>query len=107
MYRQGDVLLSRVASLPAGRKLTEVKPKNGRHILAYGEVTGHHHSIAANRGKLFKDETGATFLEIAEALQGVTELEHQEHDPIALAPGVYGVEIQREYSPEEIRSVAD
>lgn len=34
-------------------------------------------------------------------------LTHQEHGPIALAPGSYEVIRQREYSPEAIRNVAD
>ena len=34
-------------------------------------------------------------------------LTHQEHAPIALAPGAYRVTRQREYTPEAIRTVAD
>ena len=46
-YRQGDVLILRVNSVPDGLK---VEPRdNGRVILAYGEVTGHAHAIADHR----------------------------------------------------------
>ena len=32
---------------------------------------------------------------------------HEEHDPIILDPGNYEIVRQREYSPEQIRNVAD
>ncbi|MGH9523996.1 MAG: hypothetical protein ACRD3E_15850 [Terriglobales bacterium] len=32
---------------------------------------------------------------------------HEEHAPIVLPPGDYEIVRQREYSPEEIRNVAD
>ena len=40
VFRQGDVLIERIQSLP--ENLTAQKPINGRVILAYGEATGHH-----------------------------------------------------------------
>ena len=107
-YRQGDVLLERVDALPKTNKLTKVKPTNRRVILAHGEATGHHHSVLASKATLYREEeTQATYLEISEALKDLAQLEHQEHAPIALAPGVYRVVRQREYSPQAIRNVAD
>jgi hypothetical protein len=41
--RQGDVLLRRVESMPADVK--PAKDQERKIILAWGEVTGHHHRI--------------------------------------------------------------
>lgn len=101
-YRQGDVLLERVSALPKGAVEQKVK---GPVILAYGEATGHHHAIKEKSVRIFREpETQATYVEVAEAL---ALLEHQEHAPIELEPGIYKVGLQREYHPQEIRRVAD
>lgn len=89
--RQGDVYFTRVIEAPAGRAVT---PEAGRLILAKGEVTGHHHSVPASAGTLTLDEGGVMYLTIDE----LTAVEHQEHAPIPLAPGVYRVIRQREYA---------
>lgn len=96
-YRQGDVFVERVESMPA-----DATPLDGPIILAHGEVTGHCHEIKTRGAKLF-DKAGERFLVLAK--QSV--LRHQEHDPITLEPGTYRVVRQREYSPEAIRNVAD
>lgn len=102
MYRQGDVLLERIEKLPNGVKHQKVK---GEIVLAYGEATGHHHAIKKGKVRLYKDpKTQASYVEVAEAIAALT---HEEHKPILLEPGVYKVGIQREYSPQEIRRVAD
>lgn len=100
LYRQGDVLLMRVASRPEGGK--QVPRDGGRVVLAYGEVTGHAHAIADPAALLF-DVNGEFFLEA----DGTVTLRHEEHAPIALEKGTYKVTRQREYSPEAIRNVAD
>ena len=99
-YRQGDVLITRVSSIPATAKRVE---KPGRVILALGEATGHHHSLPENAATKYEDGP-ASYIEIAEAL---AMLEHQEHSTIELPRGKYRVTIQREYSPEAIRNVQD
>jgi hypothetical protein len=101
MYRQGDVLLVPVATIPAGTTPVALQIP-GRHVLAFGEVTGHHHSIAVADAELTK--TAETVY-----LQVMTEtpLEHQEHAAIQVPAGNYRVVIQREYHPEAIRNVAD
>ena len=102
MYRQGDVLIEKVAKLPPNLNLQ--KATNGRIILALGEATGHHHSLAADPADWWKqDKTGEQFLTVKEA----TTVEHQEHAPITLPPGNYRVRRQREYTPEVIRNVRD
>lgn len=107
-YRQGDVFLEVAGSVPGG--LTEVPRDNGRVVLAYGEVTGHAHAIVSDRVRMFRDDRpggrGGFFLLVAEG-EPAAELRHEEHDTIALRPGAYRVDLQREYSPDAIRRVAD
>ena len=100
IYRQGDVLIVEVAEIPKGKK---IKAQNGRLILALGEVTGHHHSVAVVDAEMV-ETAEAVFLKIMRA----TPLEHQEHGSITLAPGSYRVIRQREYQPRALpRRVAD
>lgn len=61
-YRQGDVAIERVGSLPA--KLTKVARENGRVILAHGEVTGHAHAFEEAVAEKFVTETGEEFFKV-------------------------------------------
>lgn len=99
-YRQGDVRLIPVEAIPEGK---EVKAQNGRLILALGEVTGHHHSVAV------KDATGTETAEgIFLQIMAPTPLEHQEHAAIEIPAGSYKVIRQVEYRPGDLpRNVAD
>lgn len=103
-YRQGDVLIERIDSMPV--KLMPVDREHGKIVLAHGEVTGHAHAIADSHATLFQtaEQAGVSFLEVREA---VAALQHEEHATIELPPGNYRITRQREYSPEEIRNVAD
>ena len=102
IYRQGDVLVQRVKSVPSTAKAQS--PINGRVILAYGEVTGHHHSIEADAADWWKSaDTDDQFIDVKQP----TQLVHQEHSAVALKLGKYRVSRQREYSPAAIRNVAD
>lgn len=111
MFRQGDVLLIACAAIPDGAK--DVTPK-GRIVIAEGEVTGHAHAVypevdqerprAKPRMPARLWDAGAErFLQVV----APTALKHEEHAPVQLPPGNYQVVHQREYSPEEIRRVAD
>jgi hypothetical protein len=122
--RQGDVLLLPVAKLPVG--LTEVPLDKGRIVLAYGEVTGHAHAIAdhaakpigpgaateiadaaiaraMSKARLLVSPTGERFLEVRETVS----LTHEEHTAHAIPPGTYMLPTQVEYTPAELRRVAD
>lgn len=102
MIRQGDVLLVPVTQLP--KNLTAVPADAGRLVLARGEATGHHHSVDATCATLNLGEGGGVmYLDVKE----LTDVQHQEHAAIPLAPGMYEVRIQREYSPGAIRNVMD
>jgi hypothetical protein len=99
-YRQGDVLLVRVDEAPGGER---IEAEDGRLVLARGEATGHHHSVATSGAELISAAEGV-FLRI----MSVTPLEHPEHDSIVLEPGIYRVVRQREYEPGALpRQVVD
>lgn len=107
-FRQGDVLIERVADLPSGA--TEI-PQHTRVVLALGEVTGHAHAIALDDGpvkaRLFDAGTERFLQVLVRSL-----LDHEEHAAIELEPGIYRVSkfgdgTQREYTPEAIRNVQD
>ena len=98
--RQGDVYVREVSEIPSGATL--VKREAGRVILAHGEVTGHSHAIAAKDASLWA--FGAErYLKVRRPVT----LDHEEHDQIKLPAGNFKIVIQREYSPLEIRNVAD
>ena len=103
-YRQGDVLLVAVATIPEEAK-DRVSRVGNRLVLAEGEATGHAHAVKSRGAVLFRDpKLNRVFLQVTG--QGVA-LEHDEHSPITLAPGAYEVVRQVEYTPTEIRHVAD
>lgn len=100
-FRQGDVLIQRVENIDT---TNPIQRDRGRVVLAYGEVTGHAHAILDEGVTQYAIAQGLTALEIKTA---VALLKHEEHGTISLAPGQYRVVRQREYTPEEIRPVAD
>ena len=104
-FRQGDVYFVKVDDFD---KTNYVKrePKNNNLILAYGEVTSHHHSISLldyPDVELFENKDGDMLLNVP----NTATLTHQEHTAIDLVPGKYEVYIQEEYDPEGMRRVQD
>lgn len=102
IYRQGDVALVRVTGR-IGKGEEVPRDEHGRIVLAYGEVTGHAHAIM---------DPGATLIALGgtERILRVNKpvsLRHEEHGPIHLPRGNWRVLRQREYTPEEVRYVAD
>ena len=102
-YRQGDVLLCAIYSIPKEARLV---PNDGeRVVVAQGELTGHAHAFAAAAVQMLRDTaSGRTFLVIGE--DGAA-LRHEEHDAIVLLEGRYEVRRQREYTPGASPFVAD
>jgi hypothetical protein len=102
-YRQGDVLLCAVDSIPPGAKRL---PKDGdRVVVARGELTGHAHAFAAFGVRMLRDEgSHRSFLVIG---KGGAQLCHEEHHPILVPEGRYELRHQREYTPEMPRHVRD
>lgn len=123
--RQGDVQIQQVDKLPDG--CTEIKPEGNRIVLAHGEVTGHAHAIydhvkqieaapgaadeiaeaaiarAQSKARLMLAPNGERYLEVKETVH----LKHEEHTQHTLPPGIYHLPKQMEYSPAELRRVAD
>ena len=100
MYRQGDVMVVAVDSVPPDA--VPVEREAGRVVLAHGEVTGHAHAIVEPTAVKLADG-------IAEYLcapQGAT-LEHEEHAAIDLPAGNYRIVHQREYTPQAFVPVRD
>lgn len=92
--RHGDVDLIPVQKIEAsGKRMNE-------YTLAYGEVTGHHHT-------LYPLSPGAflTLFKNGEKrmidVEGDYVLRHQEHDELRIPPGTYEILIEREYNPFE------
>ena len=119
-YRQGDLLIERIEDCPpppGSRRTLSI-------VLAEGEATGHHHVLRTgeepNAADWWKEgaperqtatipvldwwqEGEAQFFSVA----GSAVLKHEEHGAIEFAEGVHRVTRQREYTPTEIRRVAD
>ena len=118
MYRQGDVGIFTVEEYNSifgskPEKGEQVKRDKGRVVLAYGEVTGHAHAIAEPQAEMWTflgtDDNAALGNDNDRLLVCLneTDLSHEEHETITIPPGLYVVKRQREYGPEELRTVAD
>src|SRR5262245_39698213 len=102
MWRQGDVLIERVESIPSSARPLR------RPVLASGDSTGQRHQIKDRRTArlLSADEGGITqlFLEVTAGEAGVV---HPEHAGIVLPKGAYRVWRQREFGDWGHRIVND
>jgi hypothetical protein len=99
-FRQGDVFLIRVGSVPMGA--AKEKSKDPDIILAHGEATGHAHRISAEAVTSYRWQ-GDRLIEVTRE----SDLLHEEHEAIKLPPGVYKVVIQREYTPDGFSQILD
>lgn len=77
LYRQGDVLLKRVRTIP---KEAAPQERNGPVVLALGETTGHKHQIVDDDVAVFVKSDGTMYLRIQDAVA----LQHEEHATIVL-----------------------
>ena len=101
-YQQGDVLLTKVDSIPVGA--VEVEPKRRGVVVAEGEATGHAHVMDPRTVTEF--EVGdMRFLEVRDT----TPMTHEEHDPQVVEPGVYeiGGVVEKDWLADAIRPVVD
>ncbi len=99
-YRQGDIGIFRIQSVPDGAQ----KQNKGRVIvLGEGEVAGHRHEILeTSKVDAYKLAEGL-YLEVAEEIA----LVHPEHAQIALLPGSYEIIRQSEYHRKALIRVQD
>jgi hypothetical protein len=97
LYRQGDVLIQDIKSIPA----KAARLPHG--TLAHGELTGHSHHVADLKTVELFEHEGTLYLRV----KSEATILHQEHGPVTVPPGTYKVWRQREYSPKEIRVIRD
>lgn len=112
-FRQGDVLLVRMTKKEIGKEYREVPRENGRVVLALGESSMHAH-VFRDPGvcMLRREGTGdavVTLLVPSDLLTEGGEIApgRPRHDPVKVPAGTYRLIIQREWSGEEVRNVAD
>jgi hypothetical protein len=105
IIRQGDVALVRVRAIP--KDAIEQPQKGAKLILALGEATGHHHrfEFLANdyNVKLYVAAGGARYLDVS----APADLKHEEHATARVPAGKWLLPQQVEYTPAELRRVAD
>jgi hypothetical protein len=89
VYQQGDVLLKAVDRIPP--KAKPVDRRNGRFILADGEVTGHAHAVV--------DDVELVELEGTLYIRSKAPfaINHEEHHQITVPQGLWEVTRVREY----------
>jgi hypothetical protein len=100
-YRHGDLGITPTKEIPKGLK----KIYSGKEfILAYGEATGHHHKLVADKVEIFMDNSGKMYFKTDGG-----ELTHQEHKTIKIDKGCYFVNRENEfdYFLEEIKQTKD
>ncbi len=104
LYRQGDVLIERVESMPDDA--TKIPRSKRGVVLAEGEVTGHAHRIPSRTASLYRSESDARYLRVMGPAP--VALKHEEHTAVVIPSGDYRVTIHAEYSPGQLpRTVAD
>lgn len=94
--RQGDLLIE-TATVPMPENVKPRPKRGGRWVAAFGEKTGHAHTLDPETCELYEDEKGTMWLRVKEGAKAV--LTHDEHDAQDFAPGLYTVTVQREWDP--------
>jgi hypothetical protein len=111
--QQGDVILKKIDTLPEGCTKLDTK------VLQLGEVTGHKHQFQASADvQVLVDPSFAgldmsitpdegKFIVVGGTLP--VSLLHEEHNPVIVEPGIYQVDIVREfdYDSMEMTRVID
>lgn len=107
--QQDDVFVVHRVPMPA--RVGTAVGNRGRVVLAEGAASGHTHEVVAAAtdhdgrpaAQLFEEIDGELYLLVERACV----LTHEEHAPVAVAPGCYRVTIQGEYEPDGIRNALD
>jgi hypothetical protein len=108
---QGEMLVRRVASFN-NEETTEMKAEGNSFILAHSE-TGHHHVIDKNAVEIVQqtgnvpEGLGILHMIVKEPTSIVHLRDNDTHEPLHLDEGKWEVRLQREFSPEGYRRVAD
>ncbi len=101
--RHGDVLMTRVDSLPKG---SDIEHK-GQYILKWGEATNHAHRLTVKNQNNMKVYQAADGVYIC--LMEIGTLTHEEHKQLEVPVGIYKIDQETEYDPflSSIRVVID
>ena len=105
MIRQGDVLF-----IPMTEPIPDKAEKIPSGVIQEGEVTGHHHKIAAvETAEVFQVTEWNGVQKYVKVSDDGVSIVHEEHHTVTLPPGTYRVHIAREYDylAERVRYVAD
>ena len=110
-YQQGDVILKKVTKAEM-KKLKTKEVQLEDKVLQRGETTGHKHQFvgsaalkvystderAADPGQVLRitDLNGRRFIEVLPGDEPAL-LKHEEHKPIHILPGLYELDIVREF----------
>ena len=119
-YQQGDVILRKIDALPEGLNKQDSK------VLQHGETTGHMHQFDRDAAVTvyvgttspkdsLSDSSELNFKTVTEngnkyiVVDVPALLRHEEHKPITIEPGVYEIDIVREfdYDKFEMSRVVD
>lgn len=114
--QQGDVWIEQIDSLEGlefrDKQFRQISPEAVRsalslstplskHTLAYGEATGHHHSLVIDESAVSNPQAIQVMMD--EGIFQLMEqaiLTHDEHKPLVLEPGLYRFGIINEYDYE-------
>jgi len=97
IYRQGDVLLKSIQSIPSNAKRKNL-------VLAEGEITGHLHQFIDQANVSVYEANNIQFVQVTMD----SDLIHDEHETLIVAKGLYEVVQQQEVDLlNEIRKVID
>jgi hypothetical protein len=99
-YRQGDV-----GFIPIPQTDLTQAVRRESLVIAEGEVTGHKHQVLDVEGAELYDLGERMVLRVT-AETGIS-IVHEEHAPVQVPAGDYEIRIAQEYTPTEIRNVAD
>ena len=89
-----------------------IDPNKGRVVVTHSE-TGHDHVMVLDRAAepavvmYSSNDPLVSWLQVNRPTALEHLRPHDTHEPIMFSPGVYEVRRQREYTPSEIRRVAD
>lgn len=97
-----------IVKIPEGLKAVEHK---GSFVLAEGEFTGHKHLMTVEKPKdleILQDKEGRYYFNVKKA----ANLTHEEHKPLVIEPGLYKMNIEREFDyfkeeKDRVRQVID
>lgn len=113
IVQQGEVRITKIEAMPDEIESKEVeKSSSGRFIISHSEK-GHHHTLSCDSMVLERvNNVPSGMRQIYAILENPGSLIQEaanSHDEQKLSPGIYRLDISREYDPflEQARMVAD